>query len=88
MLKALLIDDEERATDSLRLMIEKAVPEILQVKVCNDSRKAAEIIHEFQPGLVFLDIQMPHLNGFQLLEKMPNKNFKLIFSPNDRCDFS
>ena len=80
MLKALLIDDEERATDSLRLMIEKAVPEITQVKVCNDSRKAAEIIHEFQPGLVFLDIQMPHLNGFQMLEKMPNKNFKLIFT--------
>jgi len=80
MLKALLIDDEERATDSLRLMIEKMVPEIEQVKVCNDARKAAEIIHEFQPGLVFLDIQMPHLNGFQLLEKMPNKNFKLIFT--------
>jgi two-component system LytT family response regulator len=80
MLKVLLIDDEERATDSLRLMIEKMIPEIEQVKVCNDARKAAEIIHEFQPGLVFLDIQMPHLNGFQLLEKMPNKNFKLIFT--------
>ncbi len=80
MLKALLIDDEERATDSLRLMIEKMIPEITQVKVCNDARIAAEIIHEFQPGLVFLDIQMPHLNGFQLLEKMPNKNFKLIFT--------
>jgi two-component system, LytTR family, response regulator len=80
MLKALLIDDEERATDSLRLMIEKMIPEITQVKVCNDARKAAEMIHEFQPGLVFLDIQMPHMNGFQLLEKMPNKNFKLIFT--------
>jgi two-component system, LytTR family, response regulator len=80
MLKALLIDDEERATDSLRLMIEKMIPQISQVRVCNDSRKAAEIIHEFQPGLVFLDIQMPHLNGFQLLEKLPNKNFKLIFT--------
>ena len=80
MLKALLIDDEERATDSLRLIIEKMIPQINQVRVCNDSRQAAEIIHEFQPGLVFLDIQMPHLNGFQLLEKMPNKNFKLIFT--------
>ncbi len=80
MLKALLIDDEERATDSLRLMIEKMVPQIQQVKVCNDSRKAAEMIQAFQPGLVFLDIQMPHLNGFQLLEQMPNKSFKLIFT--------
>jgi len=80
MLKVLLIDDEERATDALRLMIEKAVPEITQVKVCNDSRQAAAMIHEFQPGLVFLDIQMPHLSGFDVLNKMPNKNFKIIFT--------
>lgn len=80
MLKVLLIDDEERATDALRLMIEKTVPEIKQVLVCNDSRKAAEMIHAYQPGLVFLDIQMPHLNGFEVLEKLPNKNFKIIFT--------
>ncbi|HEX2629665.1 MAG TPA: LytTR family DNA-binding domain-containing protein [Chitinophagaceae bacterium] len=80
MLKVLLIDDEERATDSLRLMIQKTIPEIGQVMVCNDSRKAADIIHSFQPGLIFLDIQMPHMNGFELLEKMPNKNFKIIFT--------
>ena len=80
MLKVLLVDDEERATDSLRLMIEKMIPEISRVMVCNDSRKAAEMVHEFQPGLVFLDIQMPHMNGFEVLEKMPNKNFKIIFT--------
>lgn len=80
MLKVLLIDDEVRATDALRLMIEKTIPEIKQVMVCNDSRQAADIIHAYKPGLVFLDIQMPHLNGFQVLEKMPNKDFKLIFT--------
>ena len=80
MLKVLLIDDEERATDALRIMIERTIPEIQQVMVCNDPRKAADIIHSFQPGLVFLDIQMPHMNGFEVLEKMPNKNFKIIFT--------
>jgi len=75
-----LIDDEERASDALRLMIEKTIPEITQVMTCNDPRKAANLIHNYQPGLVFLDIQMPHLNGFELLEKMPNKNFKIIFT--------
>jgi two-component system LytT family response regulator len=80
MLKVLLIDDEERATDALRLMMEKTIPEIGQVCVCNDSRQAAGIIHAYQPGLIFLDIQMPHLNGFELLEKLPNKNFKIIFT--------
>ncbi|HXR79965.1 MAG TPA: LytTR family DNA-binding domain-containing protein [Saprospiraceae bacterium] len=80
MLKVLLIDDEQRATDALRLMIVKTIPEIGEVMVCNDSRQAAEKIHSFQPGLVFLDIQMPHLNGFEVLEKIPNKNFKIIFT--------
>jgi len=80
MFKVLLIDDEERATDALRLMIEKTIPEIQQVRVCNDPRVAADMIHEYQPVLIFLDIQMPHMNGFELLEKMPNKNFKIIFT--------
>jgi len=80
MLKVLLIDDEERATDALRIMIQKAIPEISQVMVCNDSRSAAEVIHAYQPALVFLDIQMPYLNGFELLDKIPNKNFKIIFT--------
>ena len=80
MLKVLLIDDEQRATDALRLMMVKMLPEINEIAVCNDARLAAEKIHSFQPGLVFLDIQMPHLNGFELLEKIPNKNFKIIFT--------
>jgi two-component system LytT family response regulator len=80
MLRVLLIDDEQRATDALRLMIVKTIPEIKEVMVCNDARQAAEKIHQFQPGLVFLDIQMPHLNGFEVLEKIPNKNFKIIFT--------
>ncbi len=80
MLKVLLIDDEERATDALRLMIEKTVPDIKQIMVCNDSRKAADMIAAYQPVLVFLDIQMPYMNGFELMEKIPNKNFKIIFT--------
>lgn len=80
MLKVLLIDDEERATDAIRLMIEKTIPEITQVMVCNDSRNASEIIHSYNPGLIFLDIHMPHMNGFEVLERMSNKNFKIIFT--------
>ena len=80
MLKALLIDDEQRATDALRMMIVKTIPEITDVMVCNDARQAAEKIHDFQPQLVFLDIQMPHMNGFQVLENIPNKSFKIIFT--------
>jgi two-component system, LytTR family, response regulator len=80
MVKALLIDDEERATDALRLMIEKFIPEISQVAVCNDARNAAEMIHHFQPSLVFLDVRMPHLTGFDILNQVQAKQFKVIFT--------
>ncbi len=80
MIKALLIDDEERATDSLKIMIEKFIPEIESVGICNDARLAAEMIHREAPELVFLDIRMPHLSGFDLLNNIPDKKFKVIFT--------
>lgn len=80
MIKVLLIDDEERATDSLQLMIEKFIPETGRIWVCNDAEKAARLIHRIDPDLVFLDIRMPHLSGFELLNRLPNKNFKVIFT--------
>jgi two-component system, LytTR family, response regulator len=80
MIKALLIDDEIRATDSLQLMIGKFVPEIGRLWVCNDARLAAGMVHTCQPDLLFLDIRMPHLGGFEVLEALPNKEFKVIFT--------
>lgn len=80
MTKILLIDDEERATDALQRLIDKLTPEIGSVYSCNDARKAAEMIHTIQPDLVFLDIRMPHMSGFDVLNKLPNKKFKVIFT--------
>ena len=80
MIKALLIDDEERAIDSLQLMIEKFIPEIDQITSCTDARKCPQIIHAMKPDLIFLDIRMPHLSGFDLLNLIPNKRFKVIFT--------
>lgn len=80
MLKAMIIDDEERASDALRLMIEKFIPQIQQVLVCNDARKAGEMIHIHNPSLIFLDIRMPYLSGFDVLQNLPNKKFKVIFT--------
>lgn len=80
MLKALIIDDEQKASDLLRLMIERFVPEIQQVQVCNDARTAVEIIHRYAPDIVFLDIRMPHADGFDILNQVRNRNFKVIFT--------
>ena len=80
MIKALLVDDEQRAIDSLQLMIEKFIPEIDQIIICTDPRKCPQVIHAMKPDLIFLDIKMPHLSGFDLLNLIPNKRFKVIFT--------
>ncbi|CAN5291408.1 LytTR family DNA-binding domain-containing protein [soil metagenome] len=80
MLKAVIIDDEERATDSLKRMIEIFVPSIRHIFICNDSREAPVLINKSKPDIIFLDIRMPHLNGFDILDHVKIKNFKVIFT--------
>ena len=80
MIKSLIIDDEQKASDVLRLMIERFVPSITEVQTCNDARNAAAMIHHIQPDIVFLDIRMPFLDGFEVLEQIKSKPFKVIFT--------
>jgi len=80
MLKALIIDDEPRASGILELMLERFVPEISRVWCCNDARQAAAMIHEHKPDLVFLDIRMPYMDGFEVLSQIRDKRFKIIFT--------
>lgn len=80
MIKAIIIDDEPRAGKGLAILIEKHCPEIELVAICQDSRKAIDLIQELQPQLVFLDVEMPHMNGFELLEKLLPASFEVIFT--------
>jgi len=80
MLKALIIDDETRASGILELMIERFVPEIERTWCCNDARQAAGLIHEVKPDLVFLDIRMPYQDGFEVLNQIRERRFKVIFT--------
>lgn len=79
-MRALLIDDEIRATDTLHLMIDKFVPEITEIEICNDARNAFSILDHYHPDVLFLDIRMPHMTGFDLLSRIRNREFDVIFT--------
>jgi two-component system LytT family response regulator len=67
MKKALIIDDEPLA----RLIVKEylqAYPQIELLQECNDGFEGIKAIHQHQPDLIFLDIQMPKINGFEMLE--------------------
>lgn len=79
MLKAIIIDDEPDCVRLLSLQLKMYCPQVQVVGECTDSNEGYEQIMALQPDVVFLDIEMPFMNGFQLLEKITNINFSLIF---------
>jgi two-component system, LytTR family, response regulator len=79
-LKALIVDDEALACDMLAYTIEKNVPAITQIKKVTSATEAIECIQGFEPDILFLDIQMPFMNGFELLTRVAQYNFSIIFT--------
>jgi two-component system LytT family response regulator len=66
-MKAILVDDEPLARSLIREYLQ-AYPQIEVVSECNDGFEGLKALQQFQPDLIFLDIQMPKINGFEMLE--------------------
>src|SRR6185369_14859315 len=80
MLKAIIIDDEPYCCEILAAMLESDCPEVEIKAICNNAKDALTAIRQESPGLVFLDVEMPKMNGFEMLEQLPAINFHLIFT--------
>ena len=76
---AIIVDDEKNALESLALKVEKYFPEIMITHKFQNPQKALEEINSSHPHLLFLDIEMPILSGLDLLSKIDNPNFEIIF---------
>ena len=80
MIKAIIVDDELGARESLSKMIEKNCKQLEIIAKADSMLAAFEAITNKQPDLVFLDIEMPNGNAFDLLEKFKEINFNIIFT--------
>ena len=76
---AILIDDERACTESLAIELDRYCPDVNVVAKCNSPENGREAIHKLHPQLVFLDIEMPRMNGFELLESIDLIDFEVIF---------
>ncbi len=79
MIRSIIIDDEADAREGLKMAIERFCPEVEIISICTSPMEGIEYIQKLQPDMVFLDIQMPHMSGFNLLEKLGDFNFEVIF---------
>jgi len=80
MLRAIIIDDEQSGINSLVLHIKKFIENLKVVAVSTSPEEGVRLIEDFRPEIVFLDINMPVLNGFELLDKLSFRDFQLIFT--------
>src|SRR6202049_4993470 len=80
MIKAILIDDEAHCLDTLNMLLNDYCPEVKVMDRYSSSKKALEAIEKIKPELVFLDIEMPVMNGFELLEQFERIPFSVIFT--------
>lgn len=75
----IIIDDEQNARENLKLILTDFCPELNVVAEAGSAEEARLLIAEHNPELLFLDINMPGEDGFELLESIENKNFSVIF---------
>jgi two-component system, LytTR family, response regulator len=80
MIKVILIDDEENSLSSLKEKLLAHCPQVSIIALCNNAAKGIEAVDNLKPDIVFLDIEMPVMNGFIMLQQLTYKNFELIFT--------
>lgn len=79
-MNALIIDDERHAREGLSALLDLYCPNVQILDTADQVGDGIRLIHESQPDVVFLDIQIGEENGFQLLDRLPHIDFQLIFT--------
>lgn len=74
-----MVDDDDRNLNALAEKLARHCPQVVVAARCNSAEAGIEAIDGLQPDLVFLDIEMPLMNGFLMLQQLHYKNFELIF---------
>jgi two-component system, LytTR family, response regulator len=80
MIKALIIDDEPQSAQSLQKDLETNCKQVLIAGTCHSAKEGIMAIKKEKPDLIFLDIEMPWMNGFEMLEVLDKISFSIIFT--------
>ena len=80
MLKALIVDDEPKARENLQILLTDFVEGVEVAALCENIVEATQAVREHAPDVVFLDIQLQRETGFDLLTKLKEIDFEVIFT--------
>ena len=80
MLTAIIIDDEQKGRLALKQKLADYCPDIQLLGEADSGSKGIQLIEQVHPDVIFLDIEMPGMDGFEMLKKIPGKQFHIIFT--------
>src|SRR4030095_16214756 len=80
MIKAIIIDDEMHCRKTLQMLLKEYCPDVQVMDQCSDAETGMKAIEKFKPDLVFLDIEMPRMSGFEMLEQFSEIPFAVVFT--------
>lgn len=80
MIKAMIVDDENTSIQLLEWLLSTHCPDVTAIRKARSVSEAIPIIKSFHPDILFLDIQMPHQSGFELLSTIDKWDFEVIFT--------
>src|SRR5678815_2248792 len=80
MIRAIVIDDEPNSRETLELMLNEFRQHLVVEDSCGTPIEGIESIQKHHPDLVFLDIEMPGMNAFEMLKKIKPINFEVVFT--------
>lgn len=78
-MRAVIIDDEKHSTEMLEWLLQTYSPEVEILAVCHSGEEGLKALQRHQPDLVFMDIEMPRMNGFDVLDQLQDRKFELVF---------
>ncbi|MGB0864771.1 MAG: LytR/AlgR family response regulator transcription factor, partial [Saprospiraceae bacterium] len=80
LIRAIAIDDEQDSLSILKILLKRYCPDIEVVGASTSPLEGIKMINKEKPNLVFLDISMPGMDGFELLENLKYREFEVIFT--------
>lgn len=80
MITAIIIDDELKGRSALRQKLKEYCPQVEVLGEAENGLEGIKLIESVHPHIVFLDIEMPHMSGFDMLQQVKSKNFHIIFT--------
>ncbi len=79
-IKVIIIDDEKNSIEALHYELEEFKDEVIIIDECLSGKEGLDSINKNNPDLIFLDIEMPGMNGFEMLEKLEKVDFDVVFT--------